>query len=83
MQLAIDYQWKPERREPRQPTSRNGIALLAALKAGHRLTVLTAPQVCQVCALSQEVGRLKGLDWSIRSGWKDLGSSKRVMEYWL
>lgn len=83
MQLAMTYEFKPERREPRQPTSRNGIALLAALQAGHRLTPWNARDVCNIMALSQEIGRLKGLGWPIRSDWKELSNGKRVMEYWI
>ena len=70
-------------RMPIEPTSRNGLALLNALRAGHRLTPLTSPAICGIVALSQEVGRLKKLGHPVRSRMVKTASGKRISEYFI
>jgi hypothetical protein len=55
--------------------------LLAALKRGERLTVLSALTDYGVYALSQRVGELKRQGWQIESEMIELPNGKRVCQY--
>lgn len=80
----MDYSFKPERREPRYPSSKAAAqwAILNALKRGERLTVAVALEKYQVYALSQECGRLKALGWPVKTQMVKVASGKKVSEYW-
>lgn len=83
MQMAIAYEFKPERREPRFPLSSQSQlwTLIGAFKRGERLTVMTALEHYQIFALSQRVGELKNLGWDVRSQMVKIGSGKKIAEY--
>lgn len=57
--------------------------LLAGLKAGERLTPLTALEKYQCFSLSQRMGELKRSGWPIMSQMVRVNSGKKVAEYWL
>lgn len=58
--------------------------LLAAMKAGARLTVAVAMSQHGVYALSQRCGELRReFGWPIRDRWVETNGGARVKEYWL
>lgn len=84
-QLALTYEFKPERREPRYPLSTQTQLweLIGAFKRGERLTVMTALQQYQIFALSQRCGELKNLGWPIKSQTIKTATGKSISEYFI
>jgi hypothetical protein len=57
--------------------------LLRALKAGEKLTPLSALERYQCFSLSQRMGELRRSGWPIRSEMVKVNSGKKVAMYWL
>ena len=65
---------------PTAPKTRN---VLLALRGGIKLTPVSGLRLCNVFALSQEVGRLKRLGWNISGRIIRTRGGAHVKEYYL
>jgi hypothetical protein len=67
--------------KPQWPTAPKTRNVLIALRGGYKLTPVSALRVCNVFAISQEVGRLKKLGWDVRGKMIRTSGGSHVKEY--